>query len=82
MSTPRRLPPVRPWHREPWPWVIIGLLGATVVASLVTVWIAISNPDPSVVDAAEYQRLQSELRAQSPDDPGVPQESGDRDDGG
>jgi len=55
----------RPWHREPWPWFIIGLLGAAVIASLVTLYIAIANPDFPVVDEDEYDRIKSELRAQS-----------------
>ena len=55
----------RPWHREPWPWVIIGLLGSVVVAGVVTLWIAIANPDYLVVEETEYQQIKSELRAQS-----------------
>lgn len=51
-----------PWHREPWPWIIIGLLGSAIVASLVTLWIAVTNPDHLVVDEAQYQRIKSELR--------------------
>ncbi|HKJ17049.1 MAG TPA: FixH family protein [Xanthomonadales bacterium] len=54
----------KPWHREPWPWVIVGLLGTTIVASFITLWIAVVNPDLPVVDDAEYQRIKSELRAQ------------------
>ena len=53
----------RPWHREPWPWIIIGMLGAVVTASLVTLWIAISNPDQLVVDESQYQKIKSEMRA-------------------
>ncbi len=56
----------RPWHREPWPWFVIGLLGAAVTASLVTLWIAITNPDLLVVEDAEYQRIKSEMRASVP----------------
>jgi hypothetical protein len=60
-----------PWYREPWPWIIIGLLGTVIVASLVTLWIAASNPDGLVVDDAEYQEIRRGLRAQdSPESPG------------
>lgn len=59
---------VRPWHREPWPWFIIGLLGTVVIASFVTLWIAISNPDVQVVDEARYDEIRSEMRAQPPVD--------------
>ena len=55
----------RSWRREPWPWFIIGLLGITVIAGIVTVWIAVSNPDLLVVEEGEYQQIRSELRAQS-----------------
>ena len=67
MSLPSTQESPRPWHREPWPWFIIGLLGAAVIASLVTLYIAVANPDLPVVDEAEYDRIKRELRAQSPD---------------
>ena len=54
----------RPWYREPWPWIIIGLLGTVIVASLITFWIAASNPDGLVVDDARYQEIRRGLRAQ------------------
>ena len=54
----------RPWYREPWPWIVIGLLGTVVVASLITFWIAVSNPDGLVVDDAKYQEIRRGLRAQ------------------
>ncbi len=63
----KRLPAIddqRPWYREPWPWFIIALLGAAVIASFVTLWIAISHPDVLVVEDKEYDRIKSELRAQ------------------
>ena len=56
--------PGRPWFREPWPWIIIGLLGTVIVASFITLWIAVSNPDGLVVDDAEYQEIRRGLRAQ------------------
>lgn len=54
----------RPWYREPWPWIIIGLLGTVIVASMITLWIAASNPDGLVVDDAKYQEIRRGLRAQ------------------
>ena len=59
----------------------VGLLGTVVIASLVTLWIAASNPDGLVVDESEYQEIRRGLRAQEsgqgpaeedadPDDPG------------
>jgi hypothetical protein len=62
--TQQKTPESRSWHREPWPWIIIGLLGTTIIASIVTLWIAMTNPDFLVVDDSEYQQIKSELRAQ------------------
>ena len=56
---------VNSWMREPWPWIIIGLLGTTIIACMITLWLAISHPDPNVVDAESYRQIQQELRAQS-----------------
>ncbi len=68
--------PGQPWYREPWPWIIIGLLGTVIVASFVTLWIAASNPDGLVVDDAEYQEIRRGLRAQesSEESPGEPED--------
>ncbi|HMM46535.1 MAG TPA: FixH family protein [Thiobacillaceae bacterium] len=42
-------PAAKPWYREPWPWFLISLPAAAVVAGLVTVWIAATNADGLVV---------------------------------
>jgi len=62
-------PPVQelPWYRQFWPWFIIALPASAVVAGFVTLWLALSNPDHLVVDDQEYQRINSELKAQAPD---------------
>lgn len=39
-----------PWYRQFWPWVLIGLPGSVVVASLITIAIATHNSDSLVVD--------------------------------
>ncbi|MEE4217700.1 MAG: FixH family protein [Xanthomonadales bacterium] len=57
----------KPWFREPWPWIIIGLLGTVVIASFITLWIAMSNPDALVVRDSEYKEIKGELRAQNPE---------------
>lgn len=41
--------PSKPWYREPWPWFLISLPAAAVVAGLTTVWIAATNADGLVV---------------------------------
>ena len=55
-----------PWYRQFWPWFIIALPASAVVASFITLWLAISNPDQLVIDEDEYRRLNSELKAQAP----------------
>jgi len=62
-QSPER-PLIRPWYREPWPWVAIGIPGVAVIGGLFTLYLAISHPDPLVVDDARYQELSSELHAQ------------------
>jgi hypothetical protein len=56
-----------PWYRQFWPWFIIALPASAVVASFITLWLAISNPDPLVVNDDEYQQIKSELKAQAPE---------------
>jgi hypothetical protein len=33
------------WYKEPWMWLVVGLPTIVVVASFVTLWLAISNPE-------------------------------------
>ena len=42
-------PPTR-WYRQFWPWVLIALPASAVIASLITVGIAVRNSDSLVVD--------------------------------
>lgn len=52
-----------PWYRYPWPWVAIAIPAAAVIGGLFTLYLAVSNPDPLVVDEHRYERLRSELLA-------------------
>ena len=63
-------PIIKPWYREPWPWVAIGIPAAAVIMGLTTLYLALANPDYLVVDEQEYSTLKSELRAQVPPEPG------------
>lgn len=38
------------WWKQPWPWIVIGLLTVTVVASIYTLYIAASTTDSLVAD--------------------------------
>ncbi len=49
-DTLRHVEPAKPWHREFWPWFIVALLGMVVVASFITLGIAIHFDDSVVRD--------------------------------
>ena len=53
----------RPWYKEPWPWVAIAVPGAAVIMGMITLYLALTNPDYLVVDEEEYREIKSELRA-------------------
>ena len=50
-------PTVKPWYREPWPWLLMAGPGTVVVAGLVTAWIAYSGADGLVADDYYKQGL-------------------------
>jgi hypothetical protein len=39
----------KPWYREPWPWFLISLPAAAVIAGLATAWLAVQSADGLVV---------------------------------
>lgn len=39
----------KPWYREPWPWFLMSLPAAAVIAGITTVWIAAKSADGLVV---------------------------------
>jgi len=68
-----RQPVIKPWYREPWPWVAIGIPAAAVIMGLTTLYLALANPDYLVVDDEQYNRIKSEMRAQNPSDSTQPE---------
>ena len=48
-------PSCPPWWRFPLVWMVIGGPGVVVVASFVTLWLALGTPDP-VVDPDYYRK--------------------------
>lgn len=48
-------PATEPWYRQFWPWFLIALPGSVVVAGFTTLWLAMSTPNPMVVD--DYSRI-------------------------
>jgi hypothetical protein len=55
-----------PWYKQFWPWFIIALPASAVIASFISLWLAVSNPETLVVTENEYRQLKSELKAQVP----------------
>jgi len=39
-----------PWYKEPWPWLVMAGPAIVVVASFITLWLAISSNDGLVAD--------------------------------
>jgi len=40
----------KPWHREPWPWILMAGPAIVIVAGFTTLWLAISSDDGLVAD--------------------------------
>ncbi|MBT8062655.1 MAG: hypothetical protein HKO64_00875 [Xanthomonadales bacterium] len=64
----RRITDTEPWYRQFWPWMLIALPAAAVVACFITLWLALTHADPLVIKDSQYQQVRSELRAQAGDD--------------
>lgn len=45
-----------PWYRQFWPWFLIALPLSAVIASGVTVYLAVSAPDP-IIKNDRYEKL-------------------------
>lgn len=54
MQNAFRNPSAQPWYRHRWPWFIMLGPVAVMVATAVTVWLAVQQPDAMVVD--DYYR--------------------------
>jgi hypothetical protein len=53
-------------RREPWPFIVMGMLGAMISVSLLFLWTAIAHPDPPVVDDAYRAGLEYAERFERP----------------
>jgi len=43
---PNAHPVIKPWYREPWPWVAIGIPAAAVIMGLTTLYLALAPDHP------------------------------------
>jgi hypothetical protein len=59
LATERELP----WYKQFWPWFIIALPTAAVIASFVSLWLAVTHPDQLIVTDDEYQQIRDDLKA-------------------
>ncbi len=55
-----------PWYRQFWPWFLIALPASAVIASLYTLYLAVTHPDPVIIDQQQYRQLDRELKVQRP----------------
>jgi len=54
MNTPQT---VKPWYREPWPWLLMVGPAAVIVAAIYTAWLAVSTADGLVAEDYYKQSL-------------------------
>lgn len=50
-------PAIKPWYREPWPWLLMAGPLIVVIAAIYTAWLAISTADGLVADDYYKQGL-------------------------
>jgi uncharacterized protein len=48
---------MKPWYREPWPWILMVAPATAVVAGAVTIWIAVASADGLVAEDYYKQGL-------------------------
>ena len=74
---------IKPWYKEPWPWVAIAIPASAVIMGFTTLYLAVSNPDPVIVDDQKYREISSGLKAQSTSESEAAEqgEAGDSSDG-
>jgi hypothetical protein len=48
---------MKPWYKEPWPWILMAPPGAAVAAGAATLWLAVSTADGLVAEDYYKQGL-------------------------
>lgn len=75
----------KPWHREPWPWLLMAGPALVIVAGFATLWLAINSDDGLVADDYYKRGLainQTLSRGQAARDLGLSGEVGLSEEGG
>ena len=60
---------VKPWYREPWPWILMAGPAIVVVAGIATAVIAIRTSDPLVADYDARFHVGAQVREHAPRPP-------------
>ncbi len=66
----------KPWYRQFWPWFLIALPLTSVVASFVTLWIAVTDADevlPHEGDSTSYSAPSGPASPEAPQGRPVPE---------
>lgn len=68
-----------PWYRYPWPWVAIAIPAVAVAGGMFTLYLAVTNPDPLIVDEHQYRDIHADLKAAPQDRQEDPAADSERD---
>ncbi len=63
---PTLTPPAQPWWRYPMVWMVIAGPAMVVVASAITLWLALSHPDPVLETRGAHQDATQAPAVQAP----------------
>ena len=66
MSVPSQALPSQPWHRHPWPWLLMLAPGIAVIWGMTTLYIAIKYRDPVITEHAWQDGQKLEQAAPAP----------------
>lgn len=72
---------LHPWYRYPWPWVAIAIPAIAVAGGFFTLYLAVTNPDPLIVDEQQYRELRADLQADPQSESARPAMDTERDHG-
>lgn len=50
-----QISPAEPWYRNHWVWLVIAIPSLTIAGCMLTIYLALTNPDYLVKDAADEE---------------------------
>jgi hypothetical protein len=72
---------IHPWYRYPWPWVAIAIPAIAVAGGFFTLYLAITNPDPLIIEEHQYREIRADLQADPQSESTGPAADSERDHG-